>query len=83
MPTAGYTRADARLPHLDGVVDHLERHPWGRDLDHGNVVACRFEALLVGHARRQIAQLAVLGDLNARLGNGLQYETHTHPQLRG
>ena len=49
-----------RAVRLDGLVDDLERHPWGRHLDHRNVRARGFEPSLVGDGGCQVAEQSVL-----------------------
>ena len=51
----------------------MERHARCRHLNHRNVLARRLGPLEIHHARGEVAQLATLGDLDARLRDHLTY----------
>ena len=70
-----YTAYTPRTSHtnLYGLVDDMERHARCRHLNHRNVLARRLGPLEIHHARGEVAQLATLGDLDARLRDHLTY----------
>jgi hypothetical protein len=51
----------------------MERHARCRHFNHRNVLARRLGTLEIHHARGEVAQLATLGDLDARLRDHLAY----------